>query len=120
MSDGTWDGHDWFERSDEKMALYAALALADGVEPDLDRVHWSPCDEGCNHGGPGREMLRDCDWWSPTDDVGPPQPGKVIVEASWRSVDVRTLGWPMDLRPEKLSVLCLRCFAGHSQKDSPA
>jgi hypothetical protein len=32
-------------------------------------------------------------------------------EASWRQVDVRTLGWPHDLRENKLAVLCLRCLA---------
>ena len=29
-----------------------------------------------------------------------------------RPVDVRTLGWAHDLRPERLSVLCLRCWGG--------
>jgi hypothetical protein len=78
-----------------------------------DAVHYSPCDEGCRHAGPGREWFEVAvgdDPWAVTEDVS-----QVALtyprEASWRPVDVRVLGWPHDLRPEKLAVLCLRCFA---------
>jgi hypothetical protein len=80
---------------------YARSALRRGIEPTEKEhfawaqrlgvatwglsVHWSPCDEGCQHGA--------------------------VVRASWRQVDVRTLGWLHDLRPEKLAVLCIRCWA---------
>lgn len=97
---------------------------------------WSPCDEGCRHGAPirmgvqgveatvdtrtgdvidgprpvGRQTLVEIDGtageWAARID---PRYGP--VEASWRPVDVRILGWPHDLRPEKLAVLCLRCWA---------
>jgi hypothetical protein len=90
-----------------------------GQEPESfglwDATHWSHCDEGCRHGGPVRHA-----GLGGTDDVL--AKGRTVealieffgadkVQASWRPVDVRPLGWPHDLRPEKLAVLCLRCWS---------
>lgn len=94
-------------------------------------THWSPCDQGCRHAGPARnwsvEHAEAGETW-----VDPPPGfakrgamttadvlagfvrGTTEVQASWRQVDVRTLGWPHDLRPEKLAMLCLRCFASRT------
>jgi hypothetical protein len=96
----------------------AALSgeLASGATFD---IHYSPCDEGCDGhrlDGPGR-------WregaWAQNHAVPPSLRTMVafsgIIEAAWRPVEVRTLGWPHDLRPEKLAVLCLRCFAGRGR-----
>lgn len=95
-------------------------------------VWWSPCDEGCRHQGDVRARNTQPDdgsrSWTPAP-MPPIEAGltagevasrvaalgpRVVVEASWRAVDVRLLGWPHDLRPEKLSVLCLRCWAARS------
>lgn len=116
MSDGTWEGDKPYFGED--LTLSAALdLLRAGTDPadfgDGNCVHYSPCDKGCRHGGPGREWWEvavGSDPWALTEDVS-----KTAVsyprEASWRPVEVRTLGWPMDLRPERLAVLCLRCYA---------
>lgn len=122
MNDGTWEGDD---RRDVALrqgdADHVLACLRGGREPtagELGSVHWSPCDEGCRHGGPGREWHEVAvgdDPWGPVDDVA-----RVALsyprEALWRSVDVRTLGWAHDLRPEKLAVLCLRCLADRTAK----
>lgn len=141
MSEGTWkaDSSDLpssvASLSTPQAVLRAALReLREGVEPwkawvktferrgaSLPPVHYSPCDEGCSHGGPGRVFDGDGDVWpvlnvSPTLNttcVGVP----LRREASWRSVDVRTFGWPHDLRPEKLAVLCIRCYAERTRND---
>lgn len=73
-------------------------------------VHYSACDTLCDEHrelGPGRIRGEGCG-----GDLTI-TPG--TVEASWRPVDIRTLGWAHDLRPERLAVLCLRCFAARSE-----
>lgn len=123
MSDGTWsrDRPPVFSSWDGILAV-SAEDIKVGREPDWHGrwaavgefpVHWSPCDSACRHAGPMR--------WSDGRMVplGAGADAALIgasrrdgiVEASWRQVDVRTLGWPHDLRPEKLAVLCLRCCA---------
>lgn len=121
MCEGTWedDGSGILLAVDR--LRYAAESLRAGREPVSKFVHYSPCDEGCRHGGPGRVFDGDGDVWpvlnvSPTLNttcVGVP----LRREASWRSVDVRTFGWPHDLRPEKLAVLCIRCYAERTRND---
>ena len=113
MSEGTWQGMypGW---SRDVILRQAEYELRQGREPTFaggDPVYFSRCDERCKHGGPGRVYvgLDRIDWrpWGP----GEPLVAGPTHEASWRQVDVRTLGWPHDLRPEKLAVLCLRCWA---------
>lgn len=122
ISEGTWEDRP-HRQPDHEIALdYALRCLRNRQEPMLtvDGVHYSSCDEGCRHGGPGRHRPSDRTHWVDLD-------GRVVaglfnelalsgsqVEASWRQVDVRTLGWPHDLRPEKLAVLCLRCYTERS------
>jgi hypothetical protein len=117
MSEGTWEDGPRREWTAEDADLAELAGVPSGSGP---RVHYSPCDEGCDHGGPARLRLeqRGEKGWIPVTDQ---RPGDALlldrvdaVEASWRSVDIRTLGWPHDLRPEKLAVLCLRCFAERS------
>jgi hypothetical protein len=126
MSEGTWEG-----TAGAAWRLKLVLAhLQRGLEPDArwGRVHWSPCDERCTHGGHLR--FRPVKWadvslwgrehpWVDLPDAesaqAPRQFGDYETEASWRQVDVRMLGWPHDLRPEKLAVLCLRCWASRGQ-----
>jgi hypothetical protein len=130
MSDGTWEGT--HPRLDVLMA-FAATELRDGFEPRTELftrgadpelpgpsvIHYSSCDEGCEHGEPGRA--------SANLNLRGETVGRVLAkaagygikplptfQASWRAVDVRTLGWPHDLRTENLAVLCLRCFAARS------
>lgn len=115
MSEGTWEdispGRPENDKIDHEAMRkgYAAAAWkilsVDKQEPTKrigDLTLYSPCDEGCRHGGPGRLD------GIPIADM---QRARIRAEASWRPVDVRTLGWPHDLRPEKLAVLCLRCYA---------
>ena len=127
MSDGTWEGLPGGD--EDEMILYVREAWERAVrgrgpsyveERYPGVVHYSPCDEGCRHGGPGR-------WEFPRvpgeihqgviggqmqeGSVGRDVARGVRHEASWRSVDVRTLDWPHDLRPESLAILCLRCWA---------
>lgn len=77
-------------------------------------AHYSACDERCAHHGPGRAtggQLRDelvGRWLQKANQYGiTPTP---TFEALWRSVDARLLGWEHDLRPERLALLCLRCW----------
>lgn len=130
MSEGTWEGEHPHPRPD-LLVGFALTELREGREPRTEvfdppgtfaggNHHFSPCDEGCRHGGPWRyrgEFVAGvgADWIDPHGAVQlDPQVALARgfeVEASWRQVDVRTLGWPHDLRPEKLAVLCLRCWA---------
>lgn len=121
-SNGTWEGG-----SPPDAVTLANLTditlseLRDGNDQPLGGAGlYSPCDEGCRHGGPIRGQM-----YPGLNDPPPPRliefsatyPDAAAwtkympVEASWRTVDVRTLGWPHDLRPERLAVLCLRCWA---------
>jgi hypothetical protein len=122
MSDGTWtepaDGWgDDLTRAALLAKPYSGERGLHGTAERRGRVHWSPCDEGCRHAGPFRRL----DWTGLGEHDEPrivvTDQGDVQVlvtaelrpEASWRQVDVRTLGWAHDLRPERLAVLCLRC-----------
>lgn len=136
MSEGTWEGCGDGIRGEDLPTLgvgFLRTALMDlrrGDEPLVAPVHYSPCGEGCRHGLPARwaeldELVpgasRDIaeEAWDDvpgsTDPTGRDEVRDLLsagpIEASWRQVDVRTLGWPHDLRPEKLAVLCLRCWA---------
>ena len=133
MNDGTWDGvPERYPAAQLAAILDGALTdLCDGFEPaaTTTAVHFSPCDEGCRHGGPVRcagrrlhllvERLEPEGWtYVETTRFPAGAMAKAVgwdtggrVEASWRQVDVRPLDWPHDLRPESVAVLCLRCWA---------
>jgi hypothetical protein len=130
MSDGTWEPPDLTKRPDLRGSQWlwddrawvlgrAASYLRDGREPfdgsEHAMAHWSPCDEECRHyHAPGRISMDDGVTWNVVSEVhhvGVVRRAGGLIEASWRAVDVRTLSWPHDLRPERLAVLCLRCWA---------
>lgn len=133
MSEGTWEEtqpDDIWLRGEDFAMDWITRMLALGHEPDegSGRVHYSRCDadyqgvdgpEGCRHGGPGRviwpESHREDDDGhdrpvTPVENLDGIHNPVAMKEASWRQVDVRTLGFPNDLRPENLAVLCLRCW----------
>lgn len=114
MSNGTWeDGNEYVGIHAARLDL-AERYLRAGQEPSVDvlSTHWSLCDEGCRH---LTEHVRFSGTKQPTGTAdaiaGLLVRRAMDVEASWRQVDVRTLGWSHDLRSEKLAVLCLRCWA---------
>lgn len=125
MSEGTWEGA---TGGAVEMIEQAALTmLMRGTEPSNDGtsgpVHHSACDEGCRHSGPVRVTFESGNQEKMAlaaatigEMVGNVPTNVVAYEASWRQVDVRTLGWVMDLRPEKLAVLCLRCAAERERR----
>lgn len=116
MSEGTWEE--------------VTQAEFDRLHPDGDQanvwlstqncpfaygIHYSSCDEGCDHGGAGRRFNTVYgSGWVLMNDLDPRHPD-CSDQASWRSVDVRLLDWPHDLRPESLAVLCLRCWADRTK-----
>lgn len=104
MSEGTWEGEQRGSDLTEQFTM-ACHALSGGREPTNPGVHYSPCDEKCDHGDPGRRWI---DQDPPTLYAAKPEPR---VESSWRPVDIRVLGFPNDLSPDNLAVLCLRCLA---------
>lgn len=119
MSEGTWEG----DTSDNKLMArrmeFAGKRLRLGEEPVGDPIHFSRCDEKCEHGGAGRwrsSMSLSPGWMERPDASMPVSQVEMTLkecdelQASWRPVDVRRLSWPHDLRPENLAVLCLRCF----------
>jgi hypothetical protein len=125
MGDGTWEGSEWGPRSGLSPAVgseaWAFEHLRRGNEPPREIVgsatgtHYSPCDEECRHEGPTRFRHPAGDFAftyaeHPVNMRLAAESGGV-VEAPWRGVDVRTLGWPHDLRPERIALLCLRCLA---------
>lgn len=131
MSDGTWEKHQRTAselRPAEELRV-AERRLREGREPlGMMGVHYSRCDERCRHlNDEANGLLRvrrhlhpSGKWshWITTTGSSRRTAGEIVesgrdeqYEASWRQVDVRTLGWPHDLRPEKLAVLCLRCWA---------
>jgi hypothetical protein len=132
MSVGTWEASDVGRASDFLPAIlrHAVTALRNGSDPSFNgwwnATHWSPCDDGCRHGtGDGGEAVR---WrfeggeWQTHEGLCGADPEWLAdvrrsydeMQVSWRAVDVRTLGWAHDLRPERLAVLCLRCWAGRT------
>lgn len=127
MSEGIWEDGTWPQRGDGPGThAWAWEHLRRGNEPPRNlsddtlehrtfAVHYSPCDGGCKHGGPWRwrTTATPPDEWRYIAESPYPHIGNetASVEASWRSVDVRYLGWPHDLRPERLAILCLRCWA---------
>lgn len=97
----------------ELRSRYLAAAervLREGREPaELGYVHYSPCDEGCRHGGPVRARHpREQAWehWGRelTLPSLPATYAHAEVQASWRPVATRAAG-----------VLCLRCYAERLQ-----
>lgn len=123
MSDGTWEDADPHLANTPEFERYVLEKLRAGQEPQHDLVgtHWSPCDTVCRHAGPQRvqNTLAESGW-----DLTPVASSEATVlarigaidrdwpvEASWRQAGVRTLGWPHDLRPQSLAILCLRCYA---------
>lgn len=119
MGGGTWDpGGDRPWDFDSRMRG-AFFSLQEGMDPSTNcppdwPVYYSPCDEGCRHDGPGRMPFDAKDplgGWIGCNELMNNVGITEGFEASWRPVDVRTLGWPHDLRPERLAVLCLRCWA---------
>lgn len=133
MSDGTYRrGGQWSTPVGTEQ--WALAHLRRGDEPPLEiaglpvDVHFSACDEACRHPGPFRWRTGEngTGWFddlSTSETAGWP-PGSAVrtllqsvapyelgrVEASWRRVDVRCLGWPHDLRPHKIAVLCSHCW----------
>jgi hypothetical protein len=122
MSEGTWE-RDGLSHFDPNRVIVSALAaLRRCHEPYADwqpgspgaHVHYSPCDEGCRHGGPIRVYEASVEAWVDQPHGFVPvqtYSNHERVEASWRQVDVRAHGWDHDLRLEKLALLCLRCEA---------
>lgn len=121
MSEGTWEGHrladDPHHQRSAARSAETYLREYDGIPPrPMGLDFYSPCDEGCRHGGPGRGPLPgDSTQWQPFLALTPESLTNVVLttpgfEASWRPVDVRTLSYPNVLLPEKLAVLCLRCW----------
>lgn len=133
QSDGTWEGdlrrppitpgtehltfqdvsratdEDW-QRQHARAA--SAWLLGERKEPPPWAnvvVHYSPCDEGCRHSGPGRLWDEKEQTWRTRETIA--NDSGYRVEASWRQVDIRRLNYPNMLRPEDLAVLCLRCWA---------
>lgn len=137
MSEGTWEGEDHGDDFKRDLLRESAsggrrVAERNGI------VHFSPCDEGCTHGGPVQVQVEGSHW----ERIGPME-GELrsvrdllaeerdsrSVRALWRPVEVRRgmvakRGFgeafdpsnvvhvrPWDLRPENLAVLCLRCWA---------
>lgn len=130
MSEGTWEGGG--PPNPTHMEHTVPLMLGVDREPEFLNedgstfrpVHYSPCDEGCRHLGPRRATYRTGQAPSTFSASTVPTAEMIVnagpsaqIEASWRQVDIRCLGWPHDLRPEKLAVLCLRCFAERLSAD---
>lgn len=117
MSDGEWVGEFGDEILRDDLLRKPHNDLHQWAERS-NLVHYSSCDDGCRHDGHGRQRVGKYNDWQVMDLA---RLDSVIraercldgrVEASWRQVDVRTLGWPHDLRTDHLAVLCLRCWAG--------
>lgn len=133
MSEGTWEPRSpqWEPREGiidgVGTEAWALAHLRNGDDPPREILgsaagtHYSPCDDGCSHGG--HALVRDggssyMALTSTAEDHAAQrqdEPDTPLL-ASWRPVDVRTLGWPHDLRPEKLAVLCLRCWAARARR----
>jgi ribosomal protein L40E len=118
MSDGTWEGGGAWMRDPGYLGMklrQAEEALRLCLEPTGNGVLWSPCDEVCRHRGPGRYLRTEGGSWVPVTDTSMVDGQQALLglplEASWRQVAVRTLGWPMDLSLNNLKILCTRCYA---------
>jgi hypothetical protein len=117
MSEGTWEGPAFTSLSEvqQQELDHAWRCLLENIEPTgtIGRAdYFSPCDEACRHSGPGRRPFDD--GWIGCNELMNNVGITKGFQASWRPVDVRTLGWPHDLRPERLAILCLRCWAKRS------
>lgn len=102
---------------------WAALAFWPDDDPDVsvdggdairgNKVHWSPCDARCTHGGPIRAKAIGGGWQRyDDDDAGPLLALRETVgmEAAWRILTVHHLnGRKHDLRWWNLASLCQRC-----------
>lgn len=111
MSDGTWVPADHLDHEERRDRLRRASADFTVAERS-GAVFYSPCDERCRHGGPGRHRWADEDYytWQAVKNLPGPLEN-YEAEASWRHVTVRTMnGWPHDLREGNLGILCLRCW----------
>lgn len=129
MSEGTWEGPAFTSLAEvQRQELdHAWRCLLEDIEPTgtIGRAdYFSPCDDRCRHAGPGRwRSTITGQWLERADDSVSVHRVEMMlkeadpVEASWRPVDVRTLGWPHDLRPERLAILCLRCWAARSSSE---
>lgn len=113
MGDGEWLGKRpaYIAEGYEHLLVDGAIArlgAGDRAYEDGEMAYYSPCDSKCRHDGSvlvrGQGMMS-------VDQMRRHWHPNIHVEASWRQVDVRTLGWPHDLRPEQLATLCLRCWA---------
>lgn len=125
MSEGTWEG-DPPQNAHKARVFCERRALEEirngNLAPGLPVVHFSPCDESCRHEGPLRWRYQADHQERPWTQVPADIEGRPLglladgncIEATWRPVDVRTLGWKHDLRPERLAILCLRCWAQRS------
>jgi hypothetical protein len=131
MSEGTWEIHErWRDQangySNDEVIKYIEEAFAEGrsikyVESTYkDAVHLSKCDGKCTHSAEhvrshpegSFKAFRETD----TSMFGAIESGW-IVESSWRQVDIHFKnGWQHDLRPENLTLLCLRCSFTNSKE----
>lgn len=85
--------------------------------PASKRVHYSWCDGGCRHGGPGRWRNGPPSKWQRADELGQAEGGEILhvlnqqqVQAAYRILTVHHLnGRKFDLRWHNLVALCQRC-----------
>lgn len=125
--EGVWRHNYTNGLAESQRTLATQVALEDllvgrDVRPVPHGVdHWSPCGTGCEHRGAVRAVdgaaaltLDDEELDEVGGVAGAVKHGRKVgqvVEALWRPVEIRVLGWPHDLRPEKVAVLCLHCHA---------
>lgn len=117
MSEGTWV---LAFTADSPGPVEVPLLRAAGITDDRDpwRVHYSLCDERCEHDGPYVVTYRSGTKATISTPGCATASSALVdtgiverVEASWRIVEVRRLGHPHDLRPDHLALLCTRCWA---------
>lgn len=120
MNDGTWvnagsdDGDPLLDEESIRTLLNQSYGTFARWANRRGAAYWSPCDEGCHHDGPRRADvgLEETEWvYQEADGSDIKFVAGPAIDASWRAVDVRAMGWPHDLRPEKLKILCLRCWS---------
>lgn len=116
-------GPRWSQAVEARRWAFSHLSM--GTEPPLENgafpinTQWSVCDRDCAHHGVSRQRiiatgeiiaLRHERGFEATRPLASAE-GPTVVESAWRSVDIRALGWPADLSPEALALLCLHCYA---------